>query len=77
MNALSLDQIRARMTPAAPTLGQCEEVVRCVDRRRARADAKFFAAVHERAAAKIAQCHARAERAHCIANTTSDQLVML
>lgn len=67
----------AHLFAGPPDLGKIEELVRCCERRKARAAAKLASAEAESAAAQAACEQALAARADWIANSPDPQLLML
>jgi hypothetical protein len=63
--------------PGTPDLRKIEELVRCCERRKARAAEKLASAEAESASAGAAYERAIAARADWIANTPDPQLLML
>lgn len=62
MKAMSVAQVRARMTPAAPSIERLDKVVDLAERRLISANAKMERNRQEKIAALVALCHAKAER---------------
>jgi hypothetical protein len=67
----------ASLFAGTPDLGKIEELVRCCERRKARASEKLASAEAETAAAEAAYEQAIAARADWIENTPDPQLLML
>lgn len=75
--AATIAEIQSVMTPAPPSLEQLEQLVQAADKRNRRGLDKLRAAQAEHVASLIALCHAKAARAHFIANQACDEPVML
>lgn len=62
MKGMSVAQVRARMTPAAPCIERLDKVVDLAERRVSRANVKLDHDLREKIAALVALCHAKADR---------------
>lgn len=67
MKHLSVEQVRSRMKPAAPSIERLDKVVDLAERRLSSANAKLARNRREKIAALVALCHAKAERTAFIA----------